>query len=539
MPVLVKNEFGRYTVTMDLPAGIDIRYKYTLGDGFWNAEHGIDQNFIVHQLIIPVSSDDVYIHDTVNSWKSSQTETIWFQVTVPENTPENESIGIQFQLAEWMPPLPMFEINEGQWAFPILSPHNFYGAISYRYCRNGPCTGVYQPGVESLTEPRGSTTQFEAVELITDEITNWVLLEEDFSGVVSDQTPAAREEGFVAGVMISPYYSLTSQPFMDVSIQSFAEYANMAVFSPAWIAQDPNLPELFGPDAGQTQMVYDTTEGLEFANDLELQSGLFPQVLHEGGAEAWWLSANTEDEVWWLQWILQYQSFLFQYADLAQKSEVDVLILGGDWLYYAMPVGDNFTTYHQPGNIEELWQDTIDAVRERFGGVVAMQVPIEDLPDFPLSILSSVDQLYVQWDVPLDYAEGSPAFREQIGEMLDDTVQVFNEGAGLPVVLVLAYPSAEGFEDGCIPSRVEPDTCLDAVSLLYGPSQQIQAVTDLDIQTEFYLAALEAVNTRPWFHGVVTQGYYPAIEMYDPSASIHGKPAEDILSSWYLQFLGK
>ena len=29
---------GRYTLTIKLPAGGDLRYKYTLGDGYWNTE---------------------------------------------------------------------------------------------------------------------------------------------------------------------------------------------------------------------------------------------------------------------------------------------------------------------------------------------------------------------------------------------------------------------------------------------------------------------------------------------------------------------
>ena len=76
------------------------------------------------------------------------------------------------------------------------------------------------------------------------------------------------------------------------------------------------------------------------------------------------------------------------------------------------------------------------------------------------------------------------------------------------------------------------------MQLLFGPSEEIQAVTDLDIQTDFYMAALLAINDRPWIHGVISQGYYPAIAMHDASASIHGKPAEELIKLWYPQFLG-
>ena len=39
MPFMTPADDGWFTTTMILPTGIDIRYKYTLGDGLWNAEH--------------------------------------------------------------------------------------------------------------------------------------------------------------------------------------------------------------------------------------------------------------------------------------------------------------------------------------------------------------------------------------------------------------------------------------------------------------------------------------------------------------------
>ena len=57
---------------MMLPAGADIRYKYTLGDGFWNAEHNTDGNFILRQLIVPASSTPVQVQDTVQTWQAGR-----------------------------------------------------------------------------------------------------------------------------------------------------------------------------------------------------------------------------------------------------------------------------------------------------------------------------------------------------------------------------------------------------------------------------------------------------------------------------------
>jgi hypothetical protein len=540
MPVLEKNEVGRFVLTMDLPAGIDIRYKFTLGDGFWNAEHGLDQSFVIHNLIIPPDSDDVYIHDTVSSWKSSETEPIWFQVNTPPNTPPDESIGIQFQLADWMPSLPMFKIDEGSWAYPLISPHNFSGTISYRYCRNGPCTGSYQPGVEALPIPRESETQFSEVQLISEEVIDWVTLSKEVQGVSIDHIPQTREAEFIAGISYSPYYSLTSLPFMDASIRTVSRFVNQVVFSPAWVGKDPNLPTYFSADHQKTPMWHEIAQEIETAKDLNLRTGVFPQVIFDNGYEAWWETANTDDESWWMNWILQYREFIFQFADLAHKTEAEVLIIGGEWIYPSIPLKDHFERYHQPGNIEQLWVGTIRQVREKFGGKIALQIPIDYVSELPPSLLGSVDQLYLQWDIPLQTTDaGGEEMIDQIRAKLDAVAEPLKTNLNKPIILVLAYPSAQGFSEGCILSQVEPDTCLDDFPLLYGPSEQTQAATDLDAQTEFYINALTALDERLWIDGVISQGYYPAIQMHDPSASIHGKPAEEIVIQWFQRFLGK
>ncbi len=53
MPIMTAMPDGRYSLSLRLPAGADVRYKYTLGDGFWNAEHKTTSEFKIHQLIVP------------------------------------------------------------------------------------------------------------------------------------------------------------------------------------------------------------------------------------------------------------------------------------------------------------------------------------------------------------------------------------------------------------------------------------------------------------------------------------------------------
>ncbi|MDH5605915.1 MAG: hypothetical protein OEY93_03415, partial [Anaerolineae bacterium] len=141
MPVLQPTGERTYTVNMLLPAGTDIRYKYTLGDGFWNAEHGSDKNFYTRQLIIPESVETFKVEDSIFSWSSSSRPPIWFNVTTPPDLPPAEQLYLQFNVGNWMSPLPVWTIGSNRWVYPLISPIDFNAVLSYRYCRNGICGG--------------------------------------------------------------------------------------------------------------------------------------------------------------------------------------------------------------------------------------------------------------------------------------------------------------------------------------------------------------------------------------------------------------
>ncbi len=53
MPIMNLQADGRYSITLGLPAGAYIQYKYTLGDGFWNAEHKADGQWNLREFVVP------------------------------------------------------------------------------------------------------------------------------------------------------------------------------------------------------------------------------------------------------------------------------------------------------------------------------------------------------------------------------------------------------------------------------------------------------------------------------------------------------
>jgi hypothetical protein len=112
------------------------------------------------------------------------------------------------------------------------------------------------------------------------------------------------------------------------------------------------------------------------------------------------------------------------------------------------------------------------------------------------------------------------------GEMMDSDVQPFQAKIQKPLILSIAYPSADGSANASLP-----------ISALLQPSN-IESPVNFQAQADTYQAMLNAVNDREWVSGFVSRGYYPPAILQDSSASIHGKPASDLLWYWYPRFLG-
>src|SRR6185295_7650236 len=77
MPTLTPMPDGRYSVSLFLPAGADLEYKYTLGDGFWNSEFTSAGQYLTRRLLVP--NQNTIIEDGVQSWQAGPSAPIVFQ----------------------------------------------------------------------------------------------------------------------------------------------------------------------------------------------------------------------------------------------------------------------------------------------------------------------------------------------------------------------------------------------------------------------------------------------------------------------------
>lgn len=164
-PVLNAHD-GGYSLTLELPTGTDLRYKYTLGDGLWNAEHYPDGNFVLRQLIIPAGTTQLTVRDNLQEWSAGGgSGPIWFDLTAPD---DGSPVYLQFKLLDWATALPMWNLGGGRHAYVLYSPTNFAEPLEYRYCQDAACT---QPEVHDT--PRIVTGNQPSTQQIQDSVTEW------------------------------------------------------------------------------------------------------------------------------------------------------------------------------------------------------------------------------------------------------------------------------------------------------------------------------------------------------------------------------
>ena len=160
------NSEGQLLFTAELPIGIDIRYKYSMGDGFWNAEHLANGEYLSRQLVLNEDMDGLIVHDEIANWAAGNSAAIWFEVR--NSVGEIDSLYIQFKFVDWTPAIQMWSLGSGVFAYKLNSPTNFAAPLEYRYCQDSFCVNS-----ESAPETRSVRGNVESVQYIEDQISGW------------------------------------------------------------------------------------------------------------------------------------------------------------------------------------------------------------------------------------------------------------------------------------------------------------------------------------------------------------------------------
>ncbi|NOT06350.1 MAG: hypothetical protein HOP27_17295 [Anaerolineales bacterium] len=537
MPVLSLQADGRYSATLGLPIGAHIQYKYTLGDGFWNAEHKADGQWNLREFVVP--AQDLAVQDSVETWSSGDSAPILFEVAVPSVTPPGDIVYMQFNTFGWMEPIPMWPLGNNRWAYKLYSPLNVLGSFSYRYCRNGQC-GSADDGDTVGAAPSGRQASTSILSQdIQDTVNTWKWFENPEPVTLVGSSITARASGFNAGIEFQSSYRPNWSyyaPQAFANIQALG--ANITVLTPSWTYTSVS-PLQFAQIPGQDPMWIDSAIMISQARALGLNVALFPTPNFPASSSTFWLGA-PRDAQWWLTWFTRYRAFAINYADLASQTGSQTLILGGDWIAPALPNGKlpDGNPSNPPADVEAQWKSIIADVRTHFKGQILWALPYtKSSLETPLNFLQDVDGLYLLWSASLSSNPSATKtdYSNEAGRLLDNEVAPLASLLSKPLILAVAYPSAAGSANGCVADG--KGGCLDWTALDQ-PSDISSVSLSLQTQADIYEAILTAVNSRPWISGFISRGYYLPAALQDKSASIHSKPAADILWYWYPRMLG-
>lgn len=537
MPIMALQPDGHYQVTLSLPVGAYVQYKYTLGDGFWNAEHKATGEFKLHEFVVP--AQDILIQDIVATWQAGNSAPILFEVTVPSTTQVSDIIYIQFNPYGWTEPIPMWPLGNDKWAYKLYGPLNMLGTFHYRYCRNGQCGSADDLATagDSVKGREISTSLIS--QDIQDTVDKWAGLDHTDPTTLVGSTIPARPSGFMTGVEFQSTYQPNWSYYNPQAVQNVqALGANWVIFTPSWTFKRSS-PLEFGTNPGQDPFWLDSAIMVSQARAMNLNVALFPIPRFTTTVADFWKNA-PRDGAWWQNWFDHYRAFAVNYADLATQSGSQAIILGGDWLDPAMPGGllADGTSSGVPADADVRWKAIVAEIRQHFNGKVLWALPYTP-GKFQTSLvfLQDTDGVYLLWNAALTKQAGASKtdMATQAAKLLDNEVSALPLLINKPLIIALAYPSASGAASGCLSDG--KGGCLDWTALSQ-PNNPGSVSVDLQAQADIYEVMLNAVNTRPWVGGIVTRGYYPPAMLQDKSASVHGKPAADLLWYWFPRLTG-
>jgi hypothetical protein len=520
---------GKYSTTLEFPSGADLRYKYTLGNGFINAEYTSDGSLITHQLIIP--KKDTVITNQIESWSSENESPITFKVTLPNDTPIEDVVSIQFNPFKWMQPIQMWKTENNSWVYSLYGPFEYLDNSQFRFCRNDLC-GIADDIKTSGSDGNGFVLNIENSEeprVINYEVENWKYLS-NITYQFDKSNNSIEKPSFIKGIQFDdsndprwlPFYN---SGFIDIAVNG----ANFIVLPVNRTITNNQLPEItFLPEKN---ISYDDQDKLiNYAQNVGLSQAVYPQITSEFPTMSTFWNSTSPSYDWWLEWFTQYERYILDQAVYAEKANIPVFIFGGKSILPALPSGSlpNGQFSNTPYDFADNWTSLIEQIRDKFSGQVLFALPSDKMDNFNYSFLTNVDAFYVELEseLTLNTSPSIVEIKDRIKEIFDRSIYNLVANNVKPVVLGINYASIDGSASNCYSLGT---ACTEFLAI---DSTQ-DAIIDLAEQADIYKAVLDAALERDWITGVISQGYFPAAIVRDASPSIRGKPAMEVLSYYY------
>lgn len=520
---------GKYQIKLQLPAGHDLRYKYSLGNHFINAEHTDSGDFVTRQLIIP--NKDITISEEVESWQSNTKNRIDFRVRTPENTPENTTLSIQFNPFIWMKPIPMTEVGENEWAYTLFGPLDYLNTAQFRFCRNEQCgfaddaitKGLDAPGF--LLAPDGSYPP-----IIDYEINDWAWLYKNPYDVLF--TDFSKPQNIIIkGFALKDNYQMNWLPYTQYGIMDAAVAgANWIVLPTGWIFDNKPTQRVF-VDWNRYPSGNDISSLYGKIRDTGMNLVLFPQPGEGKNQTDIWQNAELSFG-WWSNWFTFYERMILNYADFAEKIGISTIIIGGGKVSPSFPDGlmPDGSPSNSPYDSEGKWLSLIEKIRTRFKGQIGFALPSSIMAEEKIGkIISQCDFVFLELNQSISNQDDPSveSLENDFDVLLDGDIYNLYAVSQKPLIINIDYYAIDGSASNC--QQLGNDCRLIYQNSLSNGDISTNVVEQADI----YQAALRSMIKKDWITGIISNGFNPVVSSQDASNSVRGKPAYQVIAYFF------
>lgn len=452
---LARLDDGRFATSLTLFEGIDLRYRYTLGNGALNGELGVDGGPLVRQFIIP-GDDELIVQDQVIIWRKSSNSPVSFSLEVPANTPGTDEVTLQLKLGGlWQNPVAMWHGDGTKWSYTLYNPLDFPGEADYRFCRN------YQCGIADDNKtfgPNPASYRFTPTilpELLQNNVTAWQWWADVPPG--NNAPVVASHPGFQTGLELTAW-TTAEQAYVPSALDSARTTSAGWVRIPVvWDAPSAN-PPLISFDFNRSLHRADLIAAIRAARDRGFKVALYPQMLPAAGGQfagntGLYFNAGARDAGWWDGWFREYARFLAYAADVATFTGADLLYVG-DWTLAPTLPGHPSA----PADADARWRGVLAAIRhDHFNGPQAFALNFANQsPAFveasPPTFTDALDVIDVYYSAAMSALPNAALADLKSGAAAQLDAQVFPIFAqyNKTILITATYPSTDGGAAACI-----------------------------------------------------------------------------------------
>ncbi|MBI2669291.1 hypothetical protein HYX14_05615 [Candidatus Woesearchaeota archaeon] len=473
-----------------------------------------------------------------------------FEVIIPENTPEGDTIWIYvMQIPHKMEQIKDFTytitLNETQLFDQGYSPIGG-DTIRYRYSRNRYDFHTAEYLEPTREEPdrdtnnyfwtkHGRQASYEPTKIQKDIIERWRWFPKE--GMITKTTneepsgqflPRVNNRPFRSGQTIEDLYVPAFHDFFDSTAKHLKEqgYTWVEIDPPWQWVEENGLPKAFNDLKNNPNYPDDETflEEVKAYRDRGLKVLIAPQLCCNP------IDTKEKNKEWWDAYFSETERFLLHFASLAQQADADAFM-------YAI---GSLETDDSTVNINEKWLDILKNIKKEFKGeigemvwILGPEVSPEPQPIPNLEYITWADQLdfiLVATEFPLSEKD-NPAdekLEKRAGEVLDG-MKIFYDEFGLPIMIRNGYFNVKYSWKG------QSFYHINSVPWI-GDQESKLKESVYEFNTEDHARVVnvyfKAIAERPWVIGYFHFGYTHWEDPLSPWMSIRGKPAEDIWRKW-------